>query len=240
MRYLPLLLLLGLVKIGSAITLEGLIHSFALQESSFVKKTKDITLLIFTKTITQMEEDSLYELVMRKGEKFRVEKNEKEEPIIIGERDKVWALFPSKRLWPTFFRERVYYPLLPQWSKLIPKESEIKETERIGDHLAYKVEVPEKWKWMSPFSVVYVDSDILQVLRAKKWDGTLINYSDFREVIPGVYIPFVIEVFQKDFLSKREVKMVEMDKGLPDAWFDPENRNIELRIFPIIREFKER
>lgn len=228
------------MRIGSSITLDGLIHSFGVQESSFVKKTEDITILIFTKTITQMKEDSLYELVMRKGEKFRVEKSEKEEPIIIGKGDKVWALFPSKRVWPTFFRERVYYPLLPEWSKLIPKESEIKETERIGDRLAYKVEIPEKWKWMSPFSVIYVDTETFQVLRTKRWDGTLINYSDFREVGPGVYIPFTIESFQKDFLSKREVKMVEMDKGLPDNWFDPENEDMEPRIFGVIQGFKER
>lgn len=241
MRYAFILgFVLGLVRVGFCVTLDGLINRFALKESSFVKKVEDITLLLFTKTISEFGEDSTYQLVMRKGERFRVEKDDPEEPIIIGKGDDVWTIFPSENRWTTFFTDRFHYPSLAQWSKLIPKESKIKETQKLYDRSAYKIEIPEKWKWTSPFSVIYVDMGSPLVLRVRKWDMSLINYSDFREIVPDIFIPFRIEIFQKNFLSKSEVKLIEMNKDLPDNWFDPKKEDIKSRISEIISRSKER
>lgn len=241
MRYVLILsFVIGLIKIGSGITLEGLINRFALQESSFVKKVEDITLLLFTKTMSEMGEDSTYELVMRKGKRFRVEKDTPEEPIIIGEGDDVWAIFPPKNRWPTFFTNRFNYPLVVQWSKLIPKESKIEETQKVDDRVAYKIEIPEKWKWLSPFSVIYVDMGSPLVLRVRRWDMSLINYSDFREITPDIFIPFRIEVFQKNFLSRSEVKLMEIDRKLPEGLFDSKSEDIRLYIGEVIKSFRER
>ena len=231
-----ILFIFGFFLTSQGIALEGLLHRFHVQESLALGGVKDVTLLLFTRRVYRSSEDSAYQLVMKKGEKFRIESTDLQEPLIIGRGKEVWSIFPSTEPLRTLFRERVRYPLLPKWSELIPKESEIIETDKIEERLSYKIEV--KRTWLSPFSTFYVDLAEPWVLRVKGRGGLMINYSDYREIAPHLSIPFCIDIFQRDMLAQRVVKFVEIDQGLPDILFDLE-KGREFREIPrVIEKFK--
>jgi outer membrane lipoprotein-sorting protein len=222
-------------------TLERILAEMKDYEAKIKSTVSDITVLLEEKTIAQGKESVSYELVMRRGEQYRIEQTQSDTSAV--ERPTVWPItvFDGKTIWlidsagnktmAVFDDWRIRPYVSWDWSSLISPKSTLTGVDDLGGRSAYSIELPPGWLNL-PFTSIWISAESGQkpVLVRTKSNRLLVAYSEFQPVLEGVELPYRVDTFSDggDFITMTTVKSVEVNQGISPGLFNPDSAEVKV------------
>ncbi len=224
---------MGVLIPGYAASLEQIVAEMKDYETNARKQITGMAIFLEFKTIAKGKESISYELVLRKGEKYRVERTQPDTlfsshqellPVTIFDGKTIWTLDQSgTKTNITFDNWRLHPYLTWNWSSLISLKSKLVSVDEVGGQSTYYIELPPGWLNL-PFKSIWVDYQKPFLVRAQSTKMLLV-YSEFQPVLEGVELPYRSETFSGggDFITLTTVKSVEVNQGIEDDLFNPDS-----------------
>lgn len=214
-----------------AASLEQILKAMNDYETHARKTVNDITILLQFKTIAKGRESVSYELVLRNGEKYRLERTRPDTlfsgniellPVTLFDGKTTWTVDSEGNKTMTVFEEWRLHPYLAwDWSSLISPKSKLVRVDEVGGQPAYCIELPPGWLIL-PFKSIWLDIQKPVLVRAQS-TKMLFVYSQYQPVLEGVDLPFRTETFSGgDYMTLTTVKTVEVNQGMEDDLFNPD------------------
>lgn len=224
---------MGVLCPGYAASLEQIIAEMKDYETNARKQITDMTIFLEFKAIAKGKESIGYELVLRKGEKYRVERTQPD--TLFGSYQELLPVttFDGKTIWTfdrsgtktsvTFDDWRLRPYLTWDWSSLISLKSRLVSVDEVGGQSTYYIELPPGWLNL-PFKSIWVDYQKPLLVRAQSTKMLLV-YSEFQPVFEEIELPYRSETFAGggDFITLTTVKSVEINQGMEDDLFNPDS-----------------
>jgi len=224
---------MGVLRPGYAASLEQIVAEMKDYETNAQKQITDIAIFLEFKTITRGKENISYELVLRTGEKYRIERTQPDTlfgshqellPVTIFDGKTIWTLGSTGTKTMTSFDDWRLRPYLTwNWSSLISPKSKLVSVDEVGGQSTYYIEFPPGWLIL-PFKSIWVDYQKPFLVRAQSTKMLLV-YSEFQPVLEGIELPYRSETFAGggDFITLTIVKSVTVNQGIEDDLFDPDS-----------------
>ena len=226
---------------GIAADWQDVLREAKAKYATFEKEIKDMNIVQETKTVLpEAGEISFEAKVFEKGNKFRIEAtmqmpNMPKEmggipTVIICDGKDTWMISSMMGKKKLTDEESKQYQTRRNWWVFLPEEAQIVGIEKIGSLECYVVEIKEKN--ISPFTKVWMDKENLVLIRAEikseKEETMLMEFSDFRKIKGNWEMPYKTEMYlNKKLMSTTIVRSIEINKGLSDDLFAPDNVKVK-------------
>ncbi|NIM20516.1 MAG: outer membrane lipoprotein-sorting protein [Candidatus Latescibacteria bacterium] len=178
--------------------------------------------------------------MFKKGEKFRMESvvEMPEMPkemggmrtVVINDGKATWMISSILGKQKLSGEEEAQYQTEGDWWGFLTEKAKLIGSERIDSRTCHVVEIEEGRG--VPYSKIWIDEKHLVLVRANskgpQGQHIQMDFSDFRKIGSGWEIPYKTDVYMDgDLISTVLVKAIEINKGLSDELFDPENADVE-------------